>query len=475
METASPQLRALLYGRTSLDRSRGRSVDDQLTGLRGWAARENHRVVGELRDDGISASRWSRKARPDWQKAMDMITAGELDILGVWEISRSTRDRMVWASLVAACTEARVKIAVDGRVFDVEDPDDAYFLDQMVASGIRESAMTSKRTNRGSESRAAAGRPHGSLCYGYANEYDPATGKVLRRVQNPADAEIVREIARRLLAAESAASIAADLNSRGIPSPREGRWSGSNVSRLAQRPTLAGLRVYRGKVLEDVVATWEPILTVEQHRKLVARLTDPSRRSSRTGVHVRHLLPGVARCGICGGAVRALTRKLRSGGTTIVYNCRERFCFSRIAADVDAAVERLVVARLSQPDLLEALTADDPIASEAAENLARLRAKLDEARRLVAEDRLSLTSLVDLEARLLPQIEDAQRRARPRHVPTLVTDVAGPDAAARWAALSVASRREIVRALMTVRINRTGRRDSYVPFDPSAIEIIWKS
>ncbi|MCX6464732.1 MAG: recombinase family protein [Pseudonocardiales bacterium] len=97
-----PSSRAVLYGRTSLDRSEGRSVDDQLAELRRWATREGVEVVAECRDDGISASRFARgKARPGWQQVLDVLAGGQVDSLAVWEISRSTRDRSVWAALVA--------------------------------------------------------------------------------------------------------------------------------------------------------------------------------------------------------------------------------------------------------------------------------------------------------------------------------------------------------------------------------------
>jgi hypothetical protein len=45
--------RTLLYGRTSRDKSEGRSVDDQLAELRRWAStRTDVAVIAEHRDDG---------------------------------------------------------------------------------------------------------------------------------------------------------------------------------------------------------------------------------------------------------------------------------------------------------------------------------------------------------------------------------------------------------------------------------------
>jgi hypothetical protein len=150
----------------------------------------------------------------------------------------------------------------------------------------------------------------------------------------------------------------------------------------------------------------------------------------------------------------------------------EQYCVMRAVEPVDAMIERLLIARLSQPDVLAVLAdaTKDIEAQEAATEVARLKAKLVQARAMVDADELTLESLSDLERRTLPRIADAERRARPKYVPSAVLGVAGPDAAARWGALPMTQRRAIVKALVEVRIHRTGRGNQY-SFDPSAIEV----
>jgi site-specific DNA recombinase len=55
----------------------------------------------------------------------------------------------------------------------------------------------------------------------------------------------------------------------------------------------------------------------------------------------------------------------------------------------------------------------------------------------------------------------------------VVANTAGPDAAERWARLSLPPKREIIRTLMTVRIMPTKRGAR--SFDPERIEISWKT
>src|SRR5690606_30104745 len=100
-------VRAVLYGRVSADRVRGRSVDSQLQLGHRWAEETGAQVVGVFRDDGISASRYAKgKERPGWQETVNLIEAGEVDVLWLWELSRATRDRVAYAALLAACEEA---------------------------------------------------------------------------------------------------------------------------------------------------------------------------------------------------------------------------------------------------------------------------------------------------------------------------------------------------------------------------------
>src|SRR5690606_8684111 len=296
---------------------------------RRWAAGEGLRVIGEYRDDGISASRYAGgKARPGWQDAVNLIEAREVDVLWLWELSRATRDRTVYAALLAACEEAGVKIVLDDRWYDPRDPDDAYDLDTKAATAVLESGKTSKRVQRDVRARAAEGKPHGWVTYGYRAVYDPTTGKPLTREPDPSTAPIVQELARRILGGESVYSIAKDLNERGVPAPRRGPWRGGNIQRLVCNPAYIGKRVYRGQGQEGVDATWPPLLDEATHFQRRALFDDPARRKYRQDTRVKHLGAGIYRCGRpgCSGRMRVLTPK----GRAPMYGCRECHRLTRV-------------------------------------------------------------------------------------------------------------------------------------------------
>lgn len=465
-------LRATLYARVSDDRREGRSVDSQLAEARARAEREQWRVVGEYRDGSISASRYARqKNRPGWQQAMEQITAGETDILSVWELSRASRDRVVSAALLAACSDVGVLLDVGGKLHDPRDADDGFMLDLMSALAVRGSAETSRRVKRDVVARARAGKAHGTHRYGYKTEYDPTTGAPLRRLLDPQRAKIVREIADRLLAGESAYGVAADLNRRGVPTSMGKLWRGGNITKMIRSPTYVARRILNG---EDIgPADWPPILTAAEHQLILAMLADPGRDKYRKDTRVKHLGAGVYRCGVCGGRIRVLTDRRKRPGTQQKYSCAVKFCVTRGVRDVDRLIETLLVRRLSSDDVVAALARADTDADvqRAAAEAVELRNELNALYDDVTAKRLTRAALIRMEPSYLTQIENAERRARPRRLPAAVFNVAGPDAERVWKALPISDRRAIVAALLDVRIMRQGR--GHWRFNPDTIKTRW--
>ena len=76
------------------------------------------------------------------------------------------------------------------------------------------------------------------------------------------------------------------------------------------------------------------------------------------------------------------------------------------------------------------------------------------------------------EARLLPEIDAAERWALPRFTSPLVTAVAGSDARERWEKLPISATREVICMLMTVRIMLSTRGPR--TFDPESVQVDWK-
>jgi site-specific DNA recombinase len=459
MPSATAPLQVTLYGRVSLLRGQelARSVDDQLSDLRAWADREGWHVYAVHRDDGKSASRYAKHSgRPGWLKVMADIRSGRVHAVLFWDFARGSRDDAETALLKETCAEHGVKIGYGGMLRDPSTADGAFSvgIDSLIAAKF--SADLSEKRRRAADSLAAEGRPGGTVPYGYRRVIDSNTGRTIGREKHPTQAPIVSEIVRRLLAREPANAIADDLNRRGVPTGTGRTWRAGNLSKLARRAAYAGLRVHHGKVLDDVRGTWPALITETQHGQLVEMYADPARDKFRNPTHAKHLGSGIYRCGRegCNGRMRIVVEQRDRHGRArpASYSCRECYKLSRHQAPVDELVEAAVCAWLARPDVLAEISGDDPAVAEAAAEVVRLKTKLRAARAMLKAERLSLESFVDLEADLLPKIRAAEEHARPRHLPAALLDTAGPDAEAKWRALSIGEKRAIVAALVDVTI-----------------------
>lgn len=361
---SSPDFPVVLYARVSRVRDeRHKSVDDQLRELRAWAAREGWRVYDEHRDDDVSASRFARgKQRDGWQGTMDDLGSGRVRALLAWESSRTTRDKKVFAALEETCRLHRVLYGFSGQLYDLATSEGEFQVGLRNLLDIQESAKISERVQRAVNSRAADGRPHGAVQFGYRRLIDQRTGAVLGREEDPGAAPVVREIVQRVLARESGKAIADDLNTRGLTGAQGGLWTSTSVSKIAQNPAYAGLRVHHGEVVPDVRGNWPALINLDDHQRVVALFRDPERDKFRGTTKSKHLGTGIFRCGAegCDGRMRAMV----TGGRQNRYGCRACMKVSRAQAPVDACVEDHVLARLAAPDLFSQLLAPDDAATE---------------------------------------------------------------------------------------------------------------
>lgn len=462
-------MRAAIYARVSSDpRGIGRSTAEQQADCRLLADREGWTVVDTFVDNDRSASRFANAERPAYRKLVSFLQAGGADVLVTWEASRAQRDLDAYVKLRDLCRDNGVLWSYSGRTYDLQRTDDAFTtgLDALLAE--REASLTRDRVLRAVQANAAAGKPHGRLTYGYERVYDPQSGVLVRQVVSDDQAAVIREAARRVLGGETCYAVAKDFNARSIPTPGNGArgWDLTQVKRICLNPAYIAKRVHRGKVVGD--ADWPPILPEDQFYALQSKLNDPQRLSRREGA-VRHLLSGIARCGVCGRGL--LVQKNRG---FLAYYCPNGFHVSRHEDKLDEFVTAVVTERLSRPDVLELLDSSDTedtaaARAEAAEKKARLEGFYDAA----AAGDLTPAALSRIERTLLREIGAAERRARPVEVPAPLADLVGSDVEKRWETLPMTARREVIDALMTIEVHRTGRGRR--TFDPKNINIAWKT
>lgn len=474
-------MRCLIYARVSRDESGlGRSVEEQEQELRAWAGREGWTVV-DVVSETASASRFARSERAAWARVMKAIESGAIDAVLTWEASRAQRDLAAYSALRDACLTHGVLWGYSGRLYDFTDRDARFRtgLDALLAED--EAARTSERVRRAVRANAERGHVHGRNLYGYQRIYDPVTGVRVSVDEHPEHGRVVREIASRLEKGESAYSIAGDLNRRGVP-PRTAQaakttgWTSVAISEIGRNPGYTGKRVFRGHVLE-VQAEW-PVLINEDAWERIQQQLDARPRKSVTDFHTRYLLSGLARCGVCASRLvkghqnRGRPKPGEPRQQYDVYYCKSPRLGERTGhvsvslKSLDDLITDITVARLRQPDALDAIGAGDAERdarrADLREAIAADRAYLEEVGRQAAQKR-DVALLVTQESLVRPRLEAAERELRSlvSADPILVEMASVGDVAATWVALSLEEKRRVIGALMIPVVHRAekpGRR-----------------
>lgn len=492
-DAASGQIRAVIYVRVSHDpNGTGRSVKEQEVECRKVVQREGWTLVFVYCDEDRSASEDTKDRREAWEQLNRELVAGQFDVLVVWEPSRATRDRQAWAALAYACEQTGTRICANGRVYDLDDPDDAFALDLFFALARRESKVTKKRVARTVDSRASDGLPGpGKAPYGYRRVYDQATGAVInfepddkeRIAESPDGATttiyrpdlIVRQMFKDALEGVTAYATAERLNRIGIPNPRTlhavehhkdrerkygSAWNPNMIRNLLANPAYLGLRSHRGKLISK--PKWKPLVDKETFYAIANRAANakfPGPRPARS----RHLLSRLGICGECGLPIQATTDPSGAYG----YRCRTGRAY--IARDLlDHFVTRWIVEWLSSEDNLNRLR-DTP---EVSEQIAQARADVEmhtaELARVKTAFQADSIDLDDYSARratLLQRVDEAERRAAQSGIPPLLRAVAGADLAREFVKLDLSTKREIIRFLVEVRLLPNGKGRHVLPVE----------
>jgi len=469
------------YLRVSEDGSADqRSVTEQHEDTRDAA--EEHKITlgAPYVDNGISASRYTTKARGDFARLVGDLERDQFgaEILMLWENSRGSRKVSEWARLIELLEEkhVRVFITADGRIYDPAIAADRKVLQSGAIDSEQESMKTSKRNIRTARREAGKGRPNGLAPHGYMPVYD-AKGHLENWVENPAESMVPKELFKRLRQGHALRRIARDFEVLGYVN-RSGRpFSAQHLRHMALRAAYGGYRAHapksRGRTVNAqqeestlVKATWAALVDEELFWLVRNMLLAPDRRTTRTGRAV-HAFTMTVRCDVCGGPISA------SGD---YYTCRDKSCTTINKARVDEIITGKIIAYLARPDVYRALSADDQSGE-----LATVRGELGRARGELAEFEKEIPETL-AEGRVLARMTTAKEaeiakledREREITTPSAIAGLApGKDVAAWWEAAPLEVRREAARLVLVpallgqVRIRR-GRGV------PVADRLIWR-
>jgi len=330
-------VRAGIYCRISLaDEGDYVKTDDQERICRELAERHGWEVgdgYGHPYPTGVytdhKRSAWQRnRRRPAWDAMLADVDKGVINGIIVYHGDRLVRRGQDLARLLTLSESKGVRLASPSGTRDLDTERFELWIRAAVAE--EESQRTSERRIAQYERWRRAGkvRPggRGGRAFGFATD---GTTHV------EAECEVIREMARRVLAGETVGSVSRDVSARGHRTPAGNEFSHATVRKMLARPRYAGLMPDG-----EAKAAWEPVLDRATWERLCLVLEAKAAGFAYATNARKWLLSGIARCGRplgdgeCGAPMRLNPSKGKDGTRVNGYQCTRRGCSTYRSAEL---------------------------------------------------------------------------------------------------------------------------------------------
>jgi site-specific DNA recombinase len=411
----------------------GKSIERQRESAVAYAAKKGWHLdpTSIFADDDVSGGEF--KKRPGLTRLLGALeSTPAFAALIVMDQSRLGRDTIRTLSLVQAIQDAGVEIRsyLDDREITVDGESDEVetFMRSWADSKARRDART--RTRDALVRKARHGHATGQRTYGYALE---RRGEHTERVIDASQAAVVRRVFTMSAEGHGDLRIVNRLNSEKIAAPGPKGWSKDIIRTMLRNELYRGVAIY-GKTRtvakgghashRDPAPTGEWVRTeVPQLRVIDDALWDRVQlRKAKTRAHylrhadgtlagkpeagltAQHLLNGIGRCGVCGGALLFSAKN----PTTRRYYCSTRL--HRGACDNNKGVPAPALDRLVQEKVHTLLTEEvaEILYERAVKADQEFKAALDGRSEERERVRREITHLEQAIARLTDAIEQGQ-------------------------------------------------------------------
>ena len=388
-----------------------------------------------------------------------------------WHTDRLHRRPIELESFIDLCDRRAIQVqTVKAGTVDLSTPSGKMVARMLGAAARHEVEHSIERQKRAKEQAALDGKYRGGRrAFGY--EADGVSAR-------PEEGAAIRKAAENVLAGVSLRQIARDWNAAGLRTSFGGNaFSSREVRKILLRPRNAGIVLHEGKRVGE--GDWEKIIDPDTFAGLEATLRDPTRQS--VSFERKYQGSGVYRCGKCGATmISAAHNRTQSDGWRRTYTCSASKHLGRDIEHLDAYIDTIVLARLSQADA--AITLAGTNVDNGAGLQARrdgIRARLDELSSLFADGSIDGPQLKRGTVELRTQLDQTESEIAAARSASAVANLilAGDDLRTTWRESPPDVRGKVIDALMTVTILPTvrGRKPGGGYFDPDSVLIEWRA
>lgn len=264
---------AALYTRVSTRKQaeEGYSLAAQRRALTEWAEQRGYKPE-YYEDAGISAKDIAH--RPEMQRLIEDVKAGQVQMVMVWSLSRSFRSMGDLCNTHQLLSSRGVGFASYTESFDSATPTGRLVMHILGAVAQVERENTAERVAAAMEERALQGKRTCSCVLGY----DLAGADSL--APNPREAEIIRYIYSKYLEHKSLSAVAELCRIKGYHGKRGREMCAWSVRLILTRPIYAGYNSWHGRLIRG---QHEALISVADFNRVQRLLAKPAtgRRAKR--------------------------------------------------------------------------------------------------------------------------------------------------------------------------------------------------
>ena len=469
--------RAAIYTRISRDvEGRGLGVERQREDCEQLAKRLGIDVFETYSDNDISA--YSGKRRPAYEKMLEAIRSGHVQVVLAWNTDRLHRRTTELERYIDICHPQNVVThTVQAGQLDLATANGRAVAKILGTIAQQESELKSERIRRQKLQAARSGAYLGGrVPWGWKRD-----GNAI--VVDPVAAQHIRGGTQAILQGYSLIEVTRRWAEAGAIGLTGKRLNTTQVRRVLLRPRNAGLITFHDEIVSNA---WPAILSVEDFRAMEAKLNDRSMPRQSTA-KFKYLLSGLVRCH-CGEFLTGFGAAASTSHPNYrrMYRCRihqqggryVRGHVTREMHNLDDYVKSVISGYLGRSDVRDAVLAaavheveDHP--QTVAPDTSTLLARKQDLARLFAAGAIEESQLIEGTSQVRAELAEIERRAvHQGGNRELVSLLLNSDPGAAFLQAETAIQRSTIRAITDIEILAGA-----VPgagFNPELVRFSWK-
>lgn len=343
--------RAVIYARFSSHNQREESIEQQVAECRAYAAANHYTVVDVYADSAVSGR---SDRRPQFLRLRRDAGKHIFDTIIAYKSSRIARNMLNALNFEMEMTKQGVSVVYAKEEFG-NSAAGRFALRTMMSVNQFYSENLGEDIKRTQADNAQSCRANGPAPYGYKSGPDG------RFVIDEERANIVREIYARYADMESIASIARDLNTRGIKNSLGNDWGRSSFKNIIGNERYKGIYIFDGTRIDGGMPR---IIDDDTFDEAVRAMRAKGRRKNPAS---DYQLTGKLFCGECKETMIGMCGRSKSGSMYYYYACSGHRSGSgcrktSVGRDqTETAIAKELYAKILNDDILEQI-ADEVMA-----------------------------------------------------------------------------------------------------------------